>query len=188
MEKTLSFIFNFSIKKFAIKCGTQNINQNTISSQGNPMEQIEAETAAQNMICAGIPEVTASLAMDSGLVSKLEGLRDDQTVGIQVRARKMLDLLTSSGLVYEQLIPCTLLSVHPDNRSGVLVNNKDCHAKGYQALKVGWSLERLAESWCIEASPNLLEKQKQIKAMMRVVEGSDGKLAFLFWQREVVDS
>ena len=73
------------------------------------MVQIEAETEAQNMICAGIPEVTASLAMDSGLVSKLEGLRDDQTVGIQVRARKMLDLLTSAGLVYEQLIPCTLL-------------------------------------------------------------------------------
>ena len=113
--------------------------------------------------------------MDAGVVRALEALRDDQQAGIQNKARRMLALLKTHQLVYEQEIHTNMLSVHPDNRSGLLVNCADVHSRGAQALRVGWSPEKLGESWCIELST--AKKQAQLKAMEVLVGASDGKLA-----------
>ena len=113
--------------------------------------------------------------MDAGVVRALEALRDDQQAGIQNKARRMLALLKTHQLVYEQEIHTNMLSVHPDNRSGLLVNCADVHSRGAQALRVGWSPEKLGESWRIELST--AKKQAQLKAMEVLVGASDGKLA-----------
>ena len=86
------------------------------------------------------------------MVRALEALRDDQQAGIQNKARRMLALLKTHQLVYEQEIHTNMLSVHPDNRSGLLVNCADVHSRGAHALRVGWSPEKLGESWCIDLS------------------------------------
>ncbi|CAK8985920.1 Uncharacterized protein SCF082_LOCUS332 [Durusdinium trenchii] len=115
--------------------------------------------------------------MNADAVKAIEFFRDDRSLGIQNKARKMLEVLGKNGLVYEQEIHTSQLSVHPHNRSGGMVNAADVHSRGCQALKVGWANERLSESWCIELSIEKKTRDAQLKAMEMLVEGADGKLA-----------
>ncbi|CAE7889697.1 unnamed protein product [Symbiodinium necroappetens] len=51
------------------------------------------------------------------------------------------------------------------------------HCRGHAALKVGWSMAKLTESYCMELSQNTLRRQAQLDSMRALVESSDGKLA-----------
>ena len=115
-------------------------------------------------------------AMEAGLAKQLEGLRDsDLTIG--VKTKQMLKLLEKKGYVHDQVLHPSLLIVHKENRSGVMVNCWDVHAKGYQALRVGWNMKKLAESYCFEVSQDHAKKEAQLGAMRMVVESADGLLA-----------
>lgn len=113
-------------------------------------------------------------AMEAGLVKDLEELRDAD-LAIGVKTKQILKLLEKKGYVHEQVVHPTLLAVHKENRSGMMVNCWDVHAKGYEALRVGWNMKKLAESYCFEVSH--ARREEQLKPMKLLVEAADGLLA-----------
>ena len=115
--------------------------------------------------------------MDAVLAKELELIRDDQVLAVNTKAAKILNLLTGKGLVYDQVVPPSLMPVHCQNRAGKMVNSFDVHEKGFQALKVGWSLEKLGQSYCFELPQSLEDREQQAKAMKLLVESSEGRLA-----------
>ena len=115
--------------------------------------------------------------MDASLVKQLESVRDDAGLAVNVKAKKMLEVLKQGGYLYEQLLEPTQLVVHSENRSGMMVNAYNVHCRGHAALKVGWSMAKLAESYCMELSQNTVRRQAQLDSMRALVEASDGKLA-----------
>ena len=115
--------------------------------------------------------------MDASLVQQLESIRDDTGLAVNVKAKKMLEVLKQGGYLYEQLLgPCQLI-VHSENRSGMMVIAYNVHCRGHAALKVGWSMAKLTESYCMELSQKTLRRQAQLDSMRALVESSDGKLA-----------
>lgn len=115
--------------------------------------------------------------MDAELVKQLELIRDDQVLAVNTKAAKIITVLTGKGLVYDQVVPPALMLVHCQNRAGKMVNSFDVHEKGYQALKVGWSLEKLGQSYCFELPQSLEARDRQVKAMKLLVDSSEGRLA-----------
>ncbi|CAE7940284.1 unnamed protein product [Symbiodinium sp. KB8] len=115
--------------------------------------------------------------MDASLVQQLESIRDDAGLAVNVKAKKMLEVLKQGGYLYEQLLDPSQLIVHSDNRSGMMVNAYNVHCRGQAALKVGWSMAKLTESYCMELSQNTQRRQAQLDSMRALVEASDGKLA-----------
>lgn len=104
----------------------------------------------------------------------MEELRDAD-LAIGVKTKQILKLLEKKGYVHEQVVHPTLLAVHKENRSGMMVNCWDVHAKGYEALRVGWNMKKLAESYCFEVSH--ARREEQLKPMKLLVEAADGLLA-----------
>ena len=78
-------------------------------------------------------------------------IRQDQSLAINAKARKICGILQQKGLLYEQQIHASLLVVHHQNRSGMMLNSFDCHKTGLAALRVGWQEAKLCESLCFEA-------------------------------------
>lgn len=115
--------------------------------------------------------------MDAELVKQLELIRDDQVLAVNTKAAKIITVLTGKGLVYDQVVPPALMLVHCQNRAGKMVNSFDVHGKGYQASKVGWSLEKLGQSYCFELPQSLEDRDRQVKAMKLLVDSSEGRLA-----------
>ena len=115
--------------------------------------------------------------MDASLVQQLESIRDDAGLAVNVKAKKMLEVLKQGGYLYEQLLDPSQLIVHSENRSGMMVNAYNVHCRGQAALKVGWSMAKLTESYCMELSQNTQRRQAQLDSMRALVEASDGKLA-----------
>ena len=105
----------------------------------------------------------------------LEHLRDEPDVAINTRVHKMLELLKAKGHMYQQVLQPHLLTVHPQNRSGLMLNSWDMHEKGLMALNVGWQESKVAESYCFEVNPS--KKEQQLDAMRKLVAGSEQKLA-----------
>ena len=105
----------------------------------------------------------------------LEHLRDEPDVAINTKVHKMLQLLKAKGHLYQQVLQPHLLTVHPQNRSGLMLNSLDMHEKGLMALKVGWQEAKVAESYCFEVNPS--KKEQQLDATRKLVAGSEQKLA-----------
>lgn len=105
----------------------------------------------------------------------LEHLRDEPDVAINTKVHKMLQLLKAKGHLYQQVLQPHLLTVHPQNRSGLMLNSWDMHEKGLMALKVGWQEAKVAESYCFEVNPS--KKEQQLDAMRKLVAGSEQQLA-----------
>ena len=120
---------------------------------------------------------TPCRSMDVELVKQLELIRDDQVLAVNTKAAKIITVLAGKGLVYDQVVPPALMLVHCQNRAGKMVNSFDVHEKGYQALKVGWSLEKLGQSYCFELPQSLEDRDRQVKAMKLLVDSSEGRLA-----------
>ena len=114
--------------------------------------------------------------MDPLVVQELESIRD-APLSVMTKASKMLEKLRVLGYIKQMVLKPSSLIVHAQNRAGLMVNPWNVHEKGYEALKVGWSLQKLQESFCMEISQNMLVKEKQLLAMQVLVEGSEGKLA-----------
>ena len=87
----------------------------------------------------------------------------------------MLKLL--GGRVYVQKVEPSLLIVHPDNRSGLMVNSHDVHEKGLLALKLGFEEKKLNESYCFEMNACKATRDKAIASMQKLHENSDKRLA-----------
>lgn len=79
--------------------------------------------------------------------------------------------------MYVQKLEPAWMSVHPDNRSGMMVNSHDVHEKGLHALQLGFDEKKLNESYCFELSGNLKQRDAQIGAMKRLAENSEMRLA-----------
>ena len=60
----------------------------------------------------------------------LEHLRDEPDVAINTKVHKMLQLLKANNHFYQQVLQPHLLTVHPQNRSGLMLNSWDMHEKG----------------------------------------------------------
>ena len=115
--------------------------------------------------------------MDAKSISAMEAIRDDPVLAVNLKAGKMLNMLDSLGYIRIQNLKPSQLLVHPENRSGAMVNPFNVHQKGWQALKVGWSAKKLEESYALEVSHNWSVKHKQLQAMQTLVEASQGMLA-----------
>ena len=61
----------------------------------------------------------------------------NEPAAINSKTAKMLQLLVSKNLVYEQKLVASQLLVHPINRCGLMINSFDAHCKGYMALQCG---------------------------------------------------
>ncbi|CAE7557835.1 unnamed protein product [Symbiodinium natans] len=107
--------------------------------------------------------------MDAKSISAMEAIRDDPVLAVNLKAGKMLNMLDSLGYIRIQNLKPSQLLVHPENRSGAMVNPFNVHQKGWQALKVGWSAKKLEESYALEVSHNWSVKHKQLQAMQTLV-------------------
>ena len=103
----------------------------------------------------------------------VEAIRDEN-IPINLKVNKMLKLL--GGRVYLQKVEPSLLIVHPDNRSGLMVNSHDVHEKGLLALKLGFEEKKLNESW-FEMNACKATRDKAIASMQKLHENSDKRLA-----------
>ena len=117
------------------------------------------------------------MAMDTAVVKALEAIRQDQSLAINAKAQKICGILQQKGLLYEQQIHASLLVVHHQNRSGMMLNSFDCHKTGVAALKVGWQEAKLSESLCFEISADNHKKETQLDAMRGLVVGAENRLA-----------
>ena len=115
--------------------------------------------------------------MEESLQKALESVRDDGSMAINLKLTKVCQLLSENGLMYEQGLAPSCLTVHPQNRSGLMLNSFDVHEKGLLALKMGFQLSKVAESFCFEMSSKKTIRDKQVDAMKALVEASDKKLA-----------
>ena len=115
--------------------------------------------------------------MNSASVKAMESCRDDPVLAVNVKASKMLAILSDQGYMQHQMLHPNMLVVHPQNRAGVMVNAWNVHQKGIMALKVGWNFKKLEESYCMEISHNHDKKKKVLAEMERVVLASEGMLA-----------
>jgi len=64
--------------------------------------------------------------------------------------------------MYVQKLEPAWMSVHPDNRSGMMVNSHDVHEKGLHALQLGFDEKKLNESYCFELSGNLKQRAHRL--------------------------
>ena len=116
--------------------------------------------------------------MEPSLQRALEGVRDDENLAINLKLSKVCQLLSENGLLYEQHLAPSCLTVHPQSRSGLMLNNAfDVHEKGLLALKMGFQVSKVSESFCFEMSSKKEERDKQVGAMRALVTASERKLA-----------
>lgn len=88
--------------------------------------------------------------MEPSLQRALEGVRDDENLAINLKLSKVCQLLSENGLLYEQHLAPSCLTVHPQSRSGLMLNNAfDVHEKGLLALKMGFQGSKVAESFLL---------------------------------------
>lgn len=52
------------------------------------------------------------------------------------------------------ILHCAEVLVHPENRSGMMVNAFEAHKKGSKVKHVGAKLEKLVEAVCMQMSPD----------------------------------
>ena len=115
--------------------------------------------------------------MDASVVASLEKIKDDPHLAINVKASRILKVLEEQGCLYAQLIHPSLLIVHSDNRSGMMLNSYDCHKTGLSVLKMGFQESKLVDSYCIEIHQDTGKKGKQFNSMKALVAGSENRLA-----------
>ena len=87
--------------------------------------------------------------MEPSLQRALEGVRDDENLAINLKLSKVRQLLSENGLLFKQHLAPSCLTVHPQNRSGLMLNAFDVHEKGLLALKMGFQGSKVAESFLL---------------------------------------
>ena len=118
-----------------------------------------------------------SAAMEAAVIKALQAIRDDQSLAINSKADKILQILQQKGHLYEQQVHPSLLIVHDQNRSGLMVNSYDSHKTGLAALKAGWQESKLCDSYCFEISLLKSKKDVQLDAMRQLVNSAENRLA-----------
>ena len=100
--------------------------------------------------------------MESDLVKGLEKIRDEPGIPINLKVNRILKVLQDKGYMYVQKLEPAWMSVHPDNRSGMMVNSHDVREKGLHALQLGFDEKKLNESYCFELSGNLKQRAHRL--------------------------
>ena len=102
---------------------------------------------------------------------------NNEPAAINSKTAKMLQLLVSKNLVYEQKLVASQLLVHPINRCGLMINSFDAHCKGYMALQCGFDPGKLQDSYCMEISKDPLKRSSQLAENKKLVHDSEQRLA-----------
>ena len=84
---------------------------------------------------------TQSVAM-----AACEAIRDDSPPATNAKAKRMLNISGQRKLMYEQLVHPSLLTVHDQDRSGIMLNSHACHGTGLKVLKMGWQSSKVKDS------------------------------------------
>ena len=93
------------------------------------------------------------------------------------RMNQVLEDLEDMKLLTVAVLKPKAVLCHPDNRGRLGLNAFDCHIKGNKVLAVGTDLNELRGAVCIEMSPNIEKRAKQIEFNRKLIEGSQGYLA-----------
>lgn len=88
---------------------------------------------------------------DAEIVARLENPQEHG--GVLVSAKWIVQRLVTSGLASKCTIAPSQLGIHPQNRSTYGVNEEEIHRLGSDIMDMGFSLEEIAQPWCVQEDP-----------------------------------
>lgn len=105
-------------------------------------------------------------------------IHPNSTLGINVRLKKVLDVLQDCGFLYTNTIAPASFICHPQNRGGSMINGHNAHQKGSQIHQAGVKKDLLeANSLAVEISLDPQLRDKQLAANRKMVNDAKGLLA-----------
>ena len=96
---------------------------------------------------------------------------------VLVKVERLQEQLLQCGLAYKMMVKPSEILTHPDNRGGQMLSAVDCWNKGMKMRAVGVRKELLTGSVAFELAIKTDQREKQLNANQRLVEGSGGLLA-----------
>ena len=109
----------------------------------------------------------------------MEGVLSNASMPVPQKINRVFSTLKANALAYTQVLRPSQTLIHPQNRSGSMVNSLDVWQKGLKMLKIGIQPGLLNEGNAVafELSVNASKRQEQVSANEKLVQESSGSLA-----------
>lgn len=113
------------------------------------------------------------------VVAEVEAGLSNGSLPVLGKIASIFTCLKANALAYPQVLLPSQTLIHPQNRSGSMVNSVDVWQKGLKMLKIGIQPGLLNESNAVafELSVNSSKRQEQVAANQKLVQASNGSLA-----------
>ena len=109
-------------------------------------------------------------------VVELKKVLNDNEMGINQKAAKALAGLQQAGLAYTTVLKPKEVLIHPSNRGGQMCNHFDVISKGKSICQVGWSLQKVGPSVCVELPIESKKRSHIIECNEALASSSGGML------------
>ena len=120
------------------------------------------------------------MAVPPSVVAEVEGVLSNANMPVlQKINNRAFSTLKANALAYTQVLRPSQTLIHPQNRSGSMVNSLDVSQKGLKMLKIGIQHCLLNEGNAVafELSVNASKRQEQVSANEKLVQESSESLA-----------
>jgi len=109
-------------------------------------------------------------------VVELKKILNDNEMGINQKAAKALAGSQQAGLAYTTVLKPKEVLIHPSNRGGQMCNHFDVISKGKSICQVGWSLQKVGPSVCVELPIESKKRSQIIECNETLASTSGGML------------